>query len=49
MKDERWKRIENLFRAACELKPEDRSRFLAEACGADAALRREVELLLLAD
>jgi non-specific serine/threonine protein kinase/serine/threonine-protein kinase len=45
----RFKRIEELFHAAQALAPTDRAAFLAEACGADASLRSEVESLLAAD
>jgi Tol biopolymer transport system component len=42
---ERWRQIEELFHAAAERRAHDRDAFLIEACGADVALRREVELL----
>ena len=41
-----WQRIEQLYHAAREHAPEARAAFLAEACGDDEALRREVESLL---
>ncbi|MEZ4585256.1 MAG: serine/threonine-protein kinase [Gemmatimonadales bacterium] len=44
----RWKQIEELFERASQLPPERRSAFLTEACGADRALRTEVESLLQA-
>ena len=46
MTPERWRHIEELFGAAAELSAHDREAFLIEACGADLALRREVELLI---
>ncbi len=46
MKPERWKEVERLFNAACELEPARREVFLTEACGGDEALRSEVESLL---
>jgi serine/threonine protein kinase len=38
--------LEAIFAAALEIEGEARSRYVAEACGADANLRREVERLL---
>ncbi len=49
MQANRWKQIEDLFQAAVEHAPQDRPAFLAQACGADEDLRREVEKLLAAD
>jgi eukaryotic-like serine/threonine-protein kinase len=43
---ERWENIKDLFDRALALAPEDRTRFLAEACGEDSELRSEVEALL---
>ncbi len=42
MSDERLERIEDLYHAALAQPPEARAAFLAEACGDDQALRREV-------
>ncbi len=39
-------RIKHLFNNALELDPSDRTAFLAEACGSDNDLRKEVESLL---
>ena len=39
-------RAKDVFLAALERPPADRAAFLAEACGDDAALRREAESLL---
>jgi serine/threonine-protein kinase len=45
-KAEQWRLIEALFHQALELAPKDRAAFLASACAADPAWRREVESLL---
>ena len=49
MKQELWRRVEELFHAALERMPETRQTFLDGMCGADSALRRQVELLLAAE
>jgi len=49
MKQELWRRAENLFHAALERPPEARRAFLDEACGEDTELRRQVELLVSKD
>ncbi len=41
-----WKRIREIFNEAVELPLSERERYLASACGEDAALRAEVERLL---
>jgi eukaryotic-like serine/threonine-protein kinase len=46
MSDDRWFRIEQIYHAALERTPEQRSGFIAEACSSDSSLRREVESLL---
>ena len=46
MTPERWREIERLYHAALERSPEERAAFLTDACGHDAALRREVDSLL---
>jgi predicted Ser/Thr protein kinase len=46
MNTERWQKIKSLFDAAQELEPAERRKFLEDACGTDADLRREVEKLL---
>ncbi|HYR91899.1 MAG TPA: protein kinase [Terriglobia bacterium] len=46
MTPERYQKIGALFGAAKRLPPGERSGFLAQACGADEALHREVESLL---
>ncbi len=49
MKPELWRQTEELFHAALEQSPETRRTFLDEACGGDAELRRQVELLVSKD
>jgi Tol biopolymer transport system component len=46
MTPERWQQIEDLCHRALALPPDDRPNFLAQACGDDDALRREVESLV---
>jgi non-specific serine/threonine protein kinase len=46
---ERWATVKRLHQAALERAEGERGGFLAEACGADEALRREVESLLAYD
>ena len=46
MTPERWLEIERLYHAVQERDAEERAAFLADACGGDHALRREVESLL---
>ncbi len=46
---DRWRRIEALFDEAAALPAGERAAFLSRACGADLALRSEVESLLAAD
>jgi hypothetical protein len=46
VKADRWSEVEQLYHAALECKPDERSEFLHEKCGDDEALRREVESLL---
>src|SRR5262245_37041379 len=49
MKPERWQKVDRVFQSALERGPEERARFIDEACGDDDCLRREVETLLAAD
>src|SRR5262245_26315271 len=49
MKPERWRQVDQLFQAALERAPEERTAFVSEACGGDDSLCREVEALLAAD
>jgi serine/threonine-protein kinase len=46
---ERWRRLSGILDAALDLPLEARGRYLDEACGGDAALRREADDLLAAD
>ena len=46
MKIQRWKEIDRVFAAALERDSAERPAFLAEACGGDAQLRKEVESLI---
>jgi serine/threonine protein kinase len=46
MNSARWQRIEEIYQAAAERKPEEREAFIATACAGDEDLRREVESLL---
>jgi len=46
MNPERWQKLDELFHAALDVKPEGRLRFVAEACGSDEALRKELESML---
>src|SRR5688572_9902483 len=48
MTPERWRAVDAVLRGALARTPEERSAYLARACGSDAALRREVESLLAA-
>jgi eukaryotic-like serine/threonine-protein kinase len=49
MNKDLWRRAEELFHAALERPPEARRTFLDEACGGDAELRRQVEMLVSKD
>jgi eukaryotic-like serine/threonine-protein kinase len=46
MKPERWQHVQNLYHAALEREPNQRSAFLEEACAGDEGLHVEVESLL---
>ena len=46
---ENWERVQELFFAAADLPHDEQARFLAEHCGSDPVLRRDVESLLAAD
>ena len=46
MTPERWQQVKQIFQAALERAPGERSDFLASACGGDNLLRREVELVI---
>ena len=47
MVDESWQKVREIFDSALRRQPEERPRYLAEACGADKLLLREVESLLV--
>ena len=46
MKPDRWRKVDELFKAALEHEPGRRASFLDQACGSDKDLRREVEKML---
>ncbi len=46
---ERWREVEAMFLATRDQESDERAAFLERACGADVALRHEVESLLAAD
>ena len=45
----RWKRVREILERILDIEGPQREAFLAEACGADAELRGEVEALLGAE
>src|SRR5215470_3394854 len=47
--NENWERIQSLFLEALDLSPEERARFLDNACAGDPEIRREVESLIAHD
>ena len=46
MKSDRWQKIDEIFHAALQHKPDERKAFIEEASRGDEELRREVESLL---
>ncbi len=46
MTPERWQQVEKIFQAALDLTPEERNRFVSEACANDLELKRDVLTLL---
>ena len=48
MTPERWREVDALVQATLERAPEERAAYVAQACGGDAELRREVESLVAA-
>lgn len=48
MNTERWKKIEEVYDRALDFSSGERETFLADACGEDTELRREIESLLRA-
>ncbi len=49
MTPESWEQVGQLYQAALELQPEERTSFLRQVCGEDESLCREVESLLAAE
>src|ERR1044071_7981150 len=49
MTPEKWQKLEQLYDAALARDPRDRIAYVAEACGDDNELRRELESLLNED
>jgi len=47
MNPDRWQRLQTLFNAAVEMRPDQRGAYLADACDDDLSLARQVESLLL--
>ena len=43
---EQWQQVQELFEAALERGPAERTAFVAQACGSDEGVREEVESLL---
>jgi eukaryotic-like serine/threonine-protein kinase len=46
MDAERWQKVKEIFQAALDKAPAERTAFIAQACDGDAELRKEVESLL---
>ncbi len=46
MADEKWQKVREVFDSALRLKPDERQKFVHEACGEDKTLFAEVESLL---
>jgi serine/threonine protein kinase len=46
MQPERWRQISGIFKSALALEPDRREAYVADQCGADESLRREVEQLI---
>jgi TolB-like protein/Tfp pilus assembly protein PilF/tRNA A-37 threonylcarbamoyl transferase component Bud32 len=46
MTPERWRQVEEIFQAALDLSPEDRTRYVSDVCAEDNDLKRDVESLL---
>ncbi|HXO43367.1 MAG TPA: TonB family protein [Thermoanaerobaculia bacterium] len=46
---DRWRRVQELFEAAADLRPSQQAAYLATACAGDDELRREIEALLRSD
>ena len=48
MSPERWKKINEILDTVSAIAPEKRAEFIAEACGADLVLRKDIEALISA-
>ena len=46
MADEKWQKVREVFDSALRQKPDERRRFVNQACGDDKTLLAEVESLL---
>ncbi len=46
MEREKWEQVKEIFDAALQHAPDEREQFLAENCGDDDELRREIQSLL---
>ncbi|HEU4507746.1 MAG TPA: protein kinase [Pyrinomonadaceae bacterium] len=46
MTPERWQQVKEIFNSAIHYRPEDRGRFISQACSGDEDLRSEVESLI---
>jgi TolB-like protein/Flp pilus assembly protein TadD/tRNA A-37 threonylcarbamoyl transferase component Bud32 len=46
MTPERWRQVEEIFQAALDLSPGERTRYVSEVCAQDTELKRDVEVLL---
>ena len=46
MTPEHWQKVKEIFQAAVDCEPSERSAFLAKACVGDESLRKEVESLI---
>src|SRR5580700_1722075 len=49
MDPQRWKQVDDVLQSVLDRAPQDRDAFLRQACAGDAALEREVRLLLTLD
>jgi TolB-like protein/Flp pilus assembly protein TadD/tRNA A-37 threonylcarbamoyl transferase component Bud32 len=46
MTPERWRQVEEIFQAALDLSPGERTRYVSEVCAQNTELKRDVEVLL---
>jgi len=46
---DRWRRVQEIFEAAADLRPSQQATYLATACAGDGDLRQEIEALLRSD